>query len=179
FRRLAYFILVEPCERLEDLLQEAALDAASLHAQVAHGFEEGILFGIAGGAVGDFEQGIVGVVEQNLQCLAQLLGGLVAHADECDRQPTSRRSRLLRNGLQVHHFRIGSHRDSLPAVSCCRQSTTPSMPLMADRGNGKESVGAGGPLAIQCIASRSDNDRSKILKFENSPFRWRQFLTAL
>src|SRR5690606_21085236 len=27
-RRLAYFILVEPCERLEDLLQEAALDTA-------------------------------------------------------------------------------------------------------------------------------------------------------
>jgi len=53
------------------------------------------------------------------------------------------------------------------------------MPLMADRGNGKESAGAGVPVAIQRIANRSDNDRSKILKFEDSPFRWRQFLTAL
>jgi len=35
------------------------------------------------------------------------------------------------------------------------------------------------PVAIQRIVNRSDNDRSKILKFENSPFRWRQFLTAL
>ncbi|MNJ61070.1 hypothetical protein D3C77_568410 [compost metagenome] len=52
---LADLILVERGEGFEQLMQEAALDGATLHAQVAHGFEEGVLFGIAGGAVSDLE----------------------------------------------------------------------------------------------------------------------------
>ena len=38
--RLADFILVELGECFEQLLQEAALDVAALHAQVAHGLEK-------------------------------------------------------------------------------------------------------------------------------------------
>ncbi|MCY1510087.1 hypothetical protein D9M68_444540 [compost metagenome] len=108
-RRLADLVLVEGGERLEDPLQEAALDVLALQAQVAHGFEEGVLLGVAGGPIGHLEQGIVSVVEQRLQCLLELLCSLVAHMDQRHGQSSYRRVwRVLRGTLvEVHHFRVG------------------------------------------------------------------------
>ncbi len=88
--RLADFILVELGECFEQLLQEATLDVAALHAQVAHGLEKSVLFGVTGRAIGDLEERVIGVVEQRLQRLTQLLGGLVAHADERHRKAACR-----------------------------------------------------------------------------------------
>ena len=49
-----------------------------------------VLFGVAGRAIGDLEERVIGVVEQRLQRLTQLLGGLVAHADERHRKAACR-----------------------------------------------------------------------------------------
>lgn len=112
-RRAADLVLVEVGEGLEDLLQEATLDALALEAQVAHGFEECILLGVAGRAVGHLEEGVVRVVEQRLQRLLELLCSLVAHLDECHGQPSYRRSwRLLGGALERHHVRVGLHSES-------------------------------------------------------------------
>ncbi|MNY24339.1 hypothetical protein D3C86_1580470 [compost metagenome] len=70
--------MIEGGERLEDFLQKAALDTLALQAQIAHGFEEGILLAIAGRPVRHLEQRIVGIVEQRLQGLLELLCSLVA-----------------------------------------------------------------------------------------------------
>ncbi|CRQ38510.1 hypothetical protein PAERUG_P44_Wales_1_VIM_2_11_12_01009 [Pseudomonas aeruginosa] len=106
--------LVERRELLEDLLQVDPLDTLALEAQVAHGFEESVLFEVAGGSVGHFEEGVVGVVEQRLQRLFQLQRRLVAHLHEDDRQaPRSGvRRRLGSDPGQVHHIGIVLHRDS-------------------------------------------------------------------
>ena len=103
--------LVERRELLEDLLQVDPLDTLALEAQVAHGFEESVLFEVTGGSVGHFEEGVVGVVEQRLQRLFQLQRRLVAHLHEDDRQaPRSGvRRRLGSDPGQVHHIGIVLH----------------------------------------------------------------------
>lgn len=113
--------LVERRELLEDLLQVDPLDTLALEAQVAHGFEESVLFEVTGGSVGHFEEGVVGVVEQRLQRLFQLQRRLVAHLHEDDRQaPRSGvRRRLGSDPGQVHHIGIVLHRDS-PATLAAR-----------------------------------------------------------
>ncbi|MCY1538669.1 hypothetical protein D9M68_742210 [compost metagenome] len=119
-RSLTDFVLIEGGEGLEDFLQEAALDVLALQAQIAHRFEEGILLGIAGRPVRHLEQRIVGIVEQCLQRLLELLRCFVTHLNERHGQSSYRRSgRLLRGHLaQVHHIRISLHCDS-PADCPC------------------------------------------------------------
>jgi hypothetical protein len=70
---------VRPCQQVDltdregvvEGIEKAALDALALEAQVTHGLEVQILVKRSG-LVGHLEQGVVGVVEQCLQALAQL-----------------------------------------------------------------------------------------------------------
>ncbi|MCY1402528.1 hypothetical protein D9M71_176730 [compost metagenome] len=112
------FVLVEAGEVVDEFLQEAALDGLALQAQVAHGFEEGVLFGVAGGAVRHLEQGVVGIVEQRLHGVPQLQGDLVAHADQRHGQAAHGRSLRLPGSrlFQRHNIRVILHRKS-PAAA--------------------------------------------------------------
>jgi len=54
----------------------------ALETQVAHGFKENMVVDVVKGLVGHFEQGVVGVIEQLLQTLLQLLRSLVANLQQ-------------------------------------------------------------------------------------------------
>ena len=98
-------VLDQACEGLEELLEKAALDALALQAQVAHGLEQDVLLDVVLGPVGHLEQGVVGVIEQLLQAMAQLLGGLVTNLKQNHRQAGQRRSaRLICSGLVQRHY---------------------------------------------------------------------------
>ncbi len=82
---LVNLILAQSQKRLIKLVEEATLDAFALEAQVAHRFKEDVLISMAAGAVSHFEQRIVGVVEQRLQRILELLGRLVADLQQHNR----------------------------------------------------------------------------------------------
>ena len=121
--RLADFVLIEIGEGLEHLLQKTTLDVLALQTQVTHGLEEGILLGITGRPIRHLEEGIVGIVEQALQTLLELLRRFVTHLNQRHGQSSYRRSwRLLSGGLgQGHHIRVGLH-SSLPQTARTRAS---------------------------------------------------------
>lgn len=99
------FVLNQRDKGLEELLKKAPFDVFALEAQVAHGFEKDVLFDIVARPVGHFKQGIVGVIEQFLQAVAQLLGGLVADLKQNHRQAGERRViRLIGSGLVQRHY---------------------------------------------------------------------------
>jgi GNAT superfamily N-acetyltransferase len=79
-------VLTHAHEAFVEFLEKAALNALALEAQVAHGFEEGVLIDVVQRPIGHFEKGIVGVVEQHLKGLLELQRGLVAHLQQDDRQ---------------------------------------------------------------------------------------------
>ncbi len=98
-------VLREADEGLEELLEKSALDAFALEAQIAHGLEEDVLLDIVSGSVGHFEQGVVGVIEQLLQTLLELLSSLVANLKQNHGQAGERRvSRLVGSGLVQRHY---------------------------------------------------------------------------
>lgn len=115
-------VLDQADKGLEEFFQEAALDAFAFQAQVAHGFEKGVLVDIVLGPVGHLEQGVVGVIEQFLQAMAQLLGGLVTDLKQNHRQAGERRSvRLIRSRLvQRHYIPVVVHPSLLKGVSLPR-----------------------------------------------------------
>ncbi len=75
-------ILAQDQERLVKLVEKTTFYAFALEAQVTHGFKKDVLLSIAAGAVSHFEQRIVSVIEQRLQCILELLGRLVANLQQ-------------------------------------------------------------------------------------------------
>lgn len=75
-------VLGKPDERTKKLFEKHPLDAFMLETQIAHGLKEDVLLDVTAGSVGHFEEGVVGVVEQRLQSVSQLLRGLVANLEK-------------------------------------------------------------------------------------------------
>ncbi len=78
-------ILTQDQEGLVELVEKATFYAFALEAQVTHGFKKDVLLSVAAGAVSHFEQRVVGVIEQRLQCVLELLGSLVANLQQHNR----------------------------------------------------------------------------------------------
>ncbi|MNF88859.1 hypothetical protein D3C84_713620 [compost metagenome] len=112
-------VLDQPGKGLVEALKEAALDVLAFEAQVAHGFKESILLRVVPGPVSHFKQGIVGVIEQHLQTLSQLLRGLVANLKRNHRQAGERRwTRLIGSALmQRHHIPVVVHPSLLKGIT--------------------------------------------------------------
>ena len=100
--------LAQVGERHKQLLHEHALEVLALEAQVAHGLEKNMMVDGATGLFGHFEQGVVGVIEQFLQALLQLLRSLVTHLQQHHRQARERRWRGL-CPVDRHHLPVIVH----------------------------------------------------------------------
>ncbi|MCY1175517.1 hypothetical protein D9M73_157590 [compost metagenome] len=98
-------------ERFEELLEKQPFDAFAFQAQVAHRLKEQVLLDIIECPVGHFEEGIVGIVEQRLQSLPELLSSLVANLQRNDRQAGEWRvHRLVESDpAQRHHIPVVVH----------------------------------------------------------------------
>ena len=91
-------------------VEKTALDTLALQAQVAHGLKVQVLVTAVEGLVGHLEEGVVSIVEQALQALTQLQGGLVAHLQEQYRKARQRRTPASIDGCrQGHHLAFFLH----------------------------------------------------------------------
>ncbi|MCY1181565.1 hypothetical protein D9M73_220760 [compost metagenome] len=105
----------KPDERTEELLEKHPLDAFVLETQIAHCLKEDVLLNVTASSVGHFEEGVVGVIEQRLQSVSQLLCGLVADLEKNRRQSGEWRvSHLVGSCLvQRHYIPVVVHSASL------------------------------------------------------------------
>ncbi|MCY1449320.1 hypothetical protein D9M71_660500 [compost metagenome] len=103
--------MAEVDERLEELLEKQPLDTFALQTQIAHRLKEKILLDIVRCPVGHFEEGIVGIIEQRLQALPELLRRLVANLQHNDRQAGEWQLRRLvtSDPAQWHYIPVDVH----------------------------------------------------------------------
>jgi hypothetical protein len=104
-------VLGQAGKGFEELLEKTAFDVFALQAQVAHGLEKDVLFDVVARPVSHFKERVIGVIEQLLQTVAQLLGSLVANLKQNHRQAGERRViRLIGSSLvQRHYFPVVVH----------------------------------------------------------------------
>ncbi|CAI8777000.1 hypothetical protein EMIT0P218_10101 [Pseudomonas sp. IT-P218] len=103
--------MTEADERLEELLEKQPLDAFALQAQIARRLKQQVLLNIIECPVSHFEEAIVGIIEQRLQALPELLSSLVANLQDDDRQAGEWRVRRLvgSDPAQRHHIPVVVH----------------------------------------------------------------------
>ncbi len=109
-----------------DGIEKQPLDALAFEPQVAHGFEIQVLSEPVSGLVRHFEQRIVGIVEQRLQTLTQLQGGLIAHLQQRNGQTRRGRAPSMFSRRQGHYLALFVHPVLLAG---CRAQTRPISPI--------------------------------------------------